>query len=348
MLKNFWYACEFSSAITNKPKQVKLLRQNLVLYRNAQGQVIASGDRCPHRGAALSLGKVENNCLRCPYHGWKFDASGACIEIPGNPDEEAIPQKARIDTYPVREKYGFVWLFWGNLPEAERPPLPSFPEIKEPRWRSVQNELTSIVHYTRIVENHIDPVHPAFVHPNAFGSGMAQNPRLLRFELQVHGWGATASFYSKKYLPKGFFWTYIAKLVPSEIKITIAFYLPNIVCVDIDNGRLIVFLIQVPNDDNTTTSKSILWRQFLVSAWADGIFQKLVLKTFQEDEQIVDSQHPRVMPYDLEEEVHVSSDALSIAYRELLKKCIDMGWGIDDPQQKIEISVNPKFSVYSC
>ncbi|WP_019503090.1 aromatic ring-hydroxylating oxygenase subunit alpha [Pseudanabaena sp. PCC 6802] len=329
MLKNFWYACEFSSAITSKPKQIKLLNQEFVLYRNSQGQIIAFKDRCPHRGAALSQGWSDRDCIRCPYHGWKFQADGACIEIPSNEDGELIPHKARLDAYPAQEKYGFVWLFWGDLPESECRPLPSFPEINKSTYRLVQTELTSTAHYTRLLENHIDAIHPAFVHPTAFGSGLADNPRFSKFDLQMQDWGATASFYNKKYLPKGFLWTYISKLIPSEIKITIAFHLPNIVCVDIDEGKLVVYLIPVPHDDNTATTKSILCRQFLTSAWADGIFRKLVLKAHQEDGQIVESQHPKVMPHDLEEEVHVSSDALSIAYRELLKKAIDMGWGIE-------------------
>lgn len=87
MLKNFWYACEFSTAVTNQPKQIRMLNQRFVLYRNSQGQVVALKDQCSHRGAALSLGWVEDGCIRCPYHGWKFQADGRCIDIPANAPE---------------------------------------------------------------------------------------------------------------------------------------------------------------------------------------------------------------------------------------------------------------------
>ncbi|MHC5727700.1 MAG: Rieske 2Fe-2S domain-containing protein, partial [Nostoc sp.] len=82
MLKNFWYACEFSAAVTTKPKQVRILNQKFVFYRNGKGQLIALQDRCPHRGAALSLGWVKDDCIHCPYHAWKFQADGKCINIP--------------------------------------------------------------------------------------------------------------------------------------------------------------------------------------------------------------------------------------------------------------------------
>ena len=104
MLHNFWYACEFSHAVTNQPKQIELWQQKIVLYRNSAGEVIALNDICPHRGAALSLGKVEQDCIHCPYHGWKFQADGTCIEIPANPPDALIPDKAKVKTYPVKEK----------------------------------------------------------------------------------------------------------------------------------------------------------------------------------------------------------------------------------------------------
>ena len=124
ILKNFWYVAELSSAITNKPKGITMLGQDFVLYRDTKGQVVALHDLCVHCGAALSKGWVEDDCICCPYHGWKYQSDGTCIEIPANPPDTLIPQQAHIDAYPAQEKYGWVWLFLGDLPEGERPPLP--------------------------------------------------------------------------------------------------------------------------------------------------------------------------------------------------------------------------------
>ncbi|MFN6528122.1 aromatic ring-hydroxylating dioxygenase subunit alpha [Nostoc sp. ChiSLP03a] len=324
MLKNFWYACEFSSAITSKPLRVPLLNQQFVLYRNSQGKVMAFLDQCPHRGAALSLGKVENDCIRCPYHGWKFH-DGACIEIPANQPGVPIPKKAHLDAYPVQEKYGFVWLFWGDIPENECPPLPSFPEVKNLALRSLQSEFKCNAHYTRLIENSIDPAHSAFVHVNSFGSGIAQEPRLANYEINMEGWGGSASLYHNRQSSKGFFWKYLRQKQPPKIKTTRGFYMPNMVYANTEN--VILFIAHVPIDDKTTISKFIQFRSFLTQPWADKIFRKYNLKINQEDKLIVESQSPKVMPYDLAAEIHAPADALPLAYRKLHKKCLDIGWG---------------------
>jgi phenylpropionate dioxygenase-like ring-hydroxylating dioxygenase large terminal subunit len=337
MLKNFWYACEFSSAITNKPKQIKLLRQNFVLYRNAQGQVIALNDRCPHRGAAISQGSIDRDCIRCPYHGWKFRTDGTCIEIPANSEGELIPPKARLDAYPAQEKYGFVWLFWGDLSEEERPPLLSFPEVKDSTLRSVQSEFRWNAHYSRVVDNSIDLVHSPFVHPNSFGSGMAQDPQFPECDFHQGRWSGSISLHLKQPLPKGFLWNYIDRMGWAQVAITQAFYMPNLVSIDIANGKLIVMLAQVPLDNCTTVTKMIQFRSFLTQPLFDGIFHNQNLQINQEDRRIVEAQQPEVVPSDLIGELHMHSDVLSIAYRKMRKKCLDMGWVIDRPDLPIRI-----------
>ena len=123
MLKNFWYAVEFSSAITDKPKRLTVMGEMLVVYRKPDDNlVVALSDRCAHRGAALSDGWRDGACIRCPYHGWKFQPDGGCVEIPANAPGAPVPKKARVRSYPAEDRYGWVWLFMGDLPENSRPP----------------------------------------------------------------------------------------------------------------------------------------------------------------------------------------------------------------------------------
>jgi len=303
-----------------------LLKQQFVLYRDSKKEVIAFLDQCPHRGAALSLGWVENDCIRCPYHGWKFQSNGSCIELPANQPGVPIPQKARLKTYPVQEKYGFVWLFWGDLPEEERPLLPSFPEVENLAWRSLEFEFKWNAHYTRVVENSIDPAHSAFVHANSIGSGMNKKPQLSDYDIHKESWGASAALNFKQQSSKGFFWNYIRFKDRPEMKTIRGFYMPNIIYANLE--RFITFIAHVPVDDHTTISKFIQFRSLLTQPWADSIFRKYNLKINLEDKLIVESQRPEVVSYDLTTGIHARSDALSLVYRQLREKCLDMGWGL--------------------
>src|SRR5688572_4221659 len=131
MLKNFWYAVAWRDEITTKPKRITVLGQHLALYRDSRGKPTAMSDLCIHRGAALSAGWTQGDCLVCPYHAWTYERDGRCVRIPAAGDNGVIPRKARVDAYPTKEKYGWVWVFMGDLAEHERPPLPDFPEFND-------------------------------------------------------------------------------------------------------------------------------------------------------------------------------------------------------------------------
>lgn len=328
MLKNFWYAVELSSDITSKPKGITVLGQQFALYRNSEGRVVALSDLCVHRGGALSDGWVEGDCIRCPYHGWKYQADGACIEIPANQPGALIPKKARVDVYPVQEKYGWVWLFLGDLFAEERPPLPPLPEFGDPVWRSIYGEFKWNAHYTRVVENGIDIAHTPFVHATSFGN--KDEPQIEEYKVRLSDWGGSASVNLKPPSARGL-WKYIRHKDQPAVKVAVAFYMPNVTRLDVDLGdsRLIIFAAHVPINDNTTITKWIQLRNFFTHPWADGDAQRRTLKIFKEDRRLVEAQRPELLPYDLAAELHVHSDALQIAYRRLRNKCLDRGWGID-------------------
>lgn len=132
MLKNFWYACEFSERITHQPLRMTTLGQRLVFYRKHDGSVVCLSDLCVRRGGALSGGHLDGDCIVCPYHGWRYRSDGACDRIPANQPGVAVPRKARVGAYPTQERYGLVWTFLGDLPEAERPPLPLLNDFATP------------------------------------------------------------------------------------------------------------------------------------------------------------------------------------------------------------------------
>lgn len=330
MLKNFWYACEFSFAITNKPKQIQLLNQKFVLYRNSQGQVVALQDKCSHRGAALSMGWIEKDCIRCPYHGWKFQADGQCIEIPSNATGTPVPKKANLGSYPVQEKYGFVWLFYGNLSEEKRPPIPPLPEYEDPNMHPIYLEYEMKAHYTRVIENALDPAHLYAVHANSFGAGFAQDPRVEDYIVQDKDWGITAKITYKNYTqPKKGIFKLFFRPKRTQLNARTSFYLPNITKIESDFGRgkMINYAVHIPVDENTTISKRIQFRNFFTYSWADRIFVKYHHQVGMEDKVVTESQYPKLIPENLLTEVHVPADALTLAYRKLHQKYLAMGWG---------------------
>ena len=332
MLKNFWYACEHSQAVTSQPKQVVMLNHQFVLYRNSRGRVVALKDQCPHRGAALSLGWLENDCLRCPYHGWKFQADGKCVDIPANGQGAPMPKRSLLETYDVQEKYGFVWLFLGDLPEAERPPIPPLPEFDDPTLHKSYLDFQVNTHYTRVLENSIDISHLPIVHANSFGAGFKDNPTVDKYAVVHQDWGITAAMSYKNYTrPKGLFDLFF-KQKSSDLESRFTFYLPNITKVESssDDIRIINYAIHFPVDENTTISKRLLFRSFARFDWLDDRFMKYYAKVYAEDSRVSESQYPRMIPDDLSDEVHIPSDALQIAYRKMRQEYLAMGWGLQE------------------
>lgn len=349
MLKNFWYACEFSSAVTNKPKQIVMLNQRFVLYRDSQGQVVAMNDQCPHRGAALSLGWVKDDCIHCPYHGWKFQADGQCISIPANQPGAPIPKKARVDAYSVQEKYGFVWLFYGDLPEAERPPIPPLPEFEDSKLHYLFYECQVNAHYTRTLENALDFAHLSVVHANSFGKGFKREQTIEEYGVDVEEWSASARVDFKNYTKPNGFLKYFVRPSSSEVNSKISFYLPNINKLEVNfaAGKIVNFGIHIPVDDHTTLIKRIQFRSFFTYAWADPLFQRTNLKVSREDKVVAESQLPKAIPQHLSDEVHVSCDALSLAYRKLHQKHLAMGWGLNTHQNQSDKSERSTASLIS-
>lgn len=328
MLKNFWYACEFSSDVTSKPKQVKICDMRFVLYRNSQEQIVALKDQCPHRGAALSLGWVEDGCIHCPYHGWKFQADGRCIEIPANSLETPISKKARVDSYLVQERYGFVWLFYGDLPAEERHPLPTLPEYLFAKLHPVYYDCTENANYARVMEANLDFAHVIAVHKQSFGQRVPLD-KTIEYRVEENDWSGVATV-NYDSLGKSKSWLNFLLGGRPQMTSRLSFFLPNFTLSEIsigrDNGfelKFVILIAHLPLNDNTTLIKRVLYRNFLTFPWLDSFFRKLDYKLAEEDALVVSTLHAQPMPR-ISEEIHVAADALSLTYRKLWQKYVEM------------------------
>lgn len=170
MIKNQWYGILDAKEIKgNKPIGVTRMGEKLVLWRSSDGTINCLYDTCCHRGAALSSGKVVHDAIQCPFHGFEYDSSGKVISIPANGKNNPVPDRYRVHAYKVVEKYGLVWLWYGEYKE-DLPEIPFFEHLKQGFSYGGFSE-TWAVHYTRAIENQLDVVHLPFVHTNSIGRG---------------------------------------------------------------------------------------------------------------------------------------------------------------------------------
>jgi phenylpropionate dioxygenase-like ring-hydroxylating dioxygenase large terminal subunit len=144
------------------PLRVRLLGEDLIGFRTADGQVGVMQNNCPHRGASLFFGRNEEAGLRCVYHGWKFDPQGNCIDMPNEPAESDFKHKVRAVAYPCKERNGIVWAYMG--PRSDAPPLPDL----EANMLGNADTVVSIIYrpcnWMQGWEGEMDTVHQAFLH----------------------------------------------------------------------------------------------------------------------------------------------------------------------------------------
>ncbi len=140
-LQNCWYVAAWDHELLDGKKLARtILDKPVVLYRGESGRYIALDDRCCHRAAPLSMGRVEGDCIRCMYHGLLFDENGICIEIPG---QDRIAKTMKVPSYPVEERGHLIWIWMGDPALADPDLIVDFEPLGDPAWRG----LPAYLHY---------------------------------------------------------------------------------------------------------------------------------------------------------------------------------------------------------
>jgi nitrite reductase/ring-hydroxylating ferredoxin subunit len=196
-LRRYWHPLALSSAVDSRPKRVKLLGEDLVLFRDGAGRPGLLYPRCMHRGTTLYYGRVEERGLRCCYHGWLFDVQGNCLEQPCEPDGGRHRDQARQPWYPLEERYGLVFAYLG--PPDRKPLLPHYDILENleegerlasedgARFGQQGDRGVPIMPYTWLhtLDNFMDPFHVYILHSTftvrQFAPGFAVLPR-VQFE----------------------------------------------------------------------------------------------------------------------------------------------------------------------
>jgi phenylpropionate dioxygenase-like ring-hydroxylating dioxygenase large terminal subunit len=171
MIPNQWYILLESKQIKDKPVGVTRMGEKVVFWRDATGLVSCLRDKCVHRGVELSKGQVLDGNLRCPFHGFCYDASGRVALIPANGEKTPVPEVFRVHRYPTYEAHGFIWVWWGESPPAELK-LPRFFDDLDDGFTYGSLYDPWEVHYSRVIENQLDVAHVPFIHYNTIGRGI--------------------------------------------------------------------------------------------------------------------------------------------------------------------------------
>ena len=170
-LRNSWYVAAFDHEVAGAPFGRTLLGEPIVLYRGSEGTVAALADSCCHRALPLSMGTVVGDDLRCGYHGLSFAPDGACVSVPG---QSTIPPGAAVKSYPVAERYGWIWVWMGDPALADPALLPDWHWLESPDWEMVEGNggapLPVACNYELISDNLFDLTHLSYVHATSIGT----------------------------------------------------------------------------------------------------------------------------------------------------------------------------------
>lgn len=309
VLVNDWHPVMLAQDLKEGVVQSKrLLGEDLVLWRH-HNQIMVYLDLCPHRGARLSLGRVEDDSLVCPYHGLKFNQQGTCTQIPAHPNL-APSTRACLRTYQAQEHYGLVWVSLGKPLQS----VPAFWEWDEPSYRPVfcgpyQFKSSAF----RVIENFLDVAHFPFVHADLLGDPIKPNIDDYQLEIDANSIKLhNVSVWQPN--PDG---TGKAALVAYNYRVIrpLTAYFSK----DTPSGCLTIFFTVTPVEEE----ESIAWmwmamnHSFDVSEAEQRAFQD---KIVAQDMPIVESQRPKRLPLDLQEEYHLPCDKGAIAYRKWLKQ----------------------------
>jgi len=197
-VRNAWYVAAWDHEVGRSMLRRILLDEPIVLYRTVDGKPVALEDRCCHRQAPLSMGKLAGDIVECPYHGLQFDSSGACVRIPS---QDRIPPSAKVKSYPIVEKNHWLWVWMGDPAKADPALIEDFHWMDDPKWRFGGNYLHVEANYLLLVENLLDTTHLPFLHPATLGTDAFARSE---FEVKRDGDRITVARYLMNELPAAF------------------------------------------------------------------------------------------------------------------------------------------------
>ena len=330
MIRNQWYVILESKEVKiNQVVGVFRLGEKIVVWRNGKGELGAALDKCPHRGIALSMGKIKDDHLQCPFHGFEYDQSGKCKLIPANGKASPVPEHIRAHAYPVKENHRFIYLFWSaksiDLSDKSAveslPLLPWFDNIDDSLIYSCMTDHWK-AHYSRAIENQLDVVHVPFIHHTTIGRGIGpvvNGPYIRTTDNSISFWPFNEMDHGQ--IP----------LKPDQITEApnkqphITFIFPNLWQNHImDSMRIIVAF--APVDENNTLFYLRIYQKMVkvpvlrnIYFFFTAIFNRIVLR---QDRRVVETHQPQPTQLLMDENL-IQGDLPIVLYRKKRQALMD-------------------------
>lgn len=317
MLHDHWYIACASSRLAAKPRPVRVLDLDLVLFRDGAGQACALLDRCCHRGVQLSLGQVTEGALACGYHGWRYDGAGKCVYIPSLCSDQRIPKGHEVPAFPCIEQDGYVWV-WPGEQKVEPTSVPIIPDFEQLRWH--QGSIPMRCDFMKGIENNLDWCHPYFAHPWTHGQFFSTHyggfkETAYEIRLTERGMVVFAPVTSSE-----------DEAIPKDVVAKLSFELPDRVCVEfpVRRERMIILMHFVPTGESSCRLEWLSSRAEPSEShvtWSDD-----EPEIFRQDRLLLESAQ---IAYDREAgafERSVEADAATLLARQIVKLAEEGEW----------------------
>ena len=316
MIYNMWYAVLDSKEVKrNKPLFAKRLNKNLVFWRDSNNNICCIDDKCCHRGASLSHGKICTDNIACPFHGFHFDKSGKTVMIPANGKNTEVNKNFFVEGYEVRDLYGFIWFWYGDKDKInERIMFPDNLKDKKFSCSTIRDEWNN--HYTRCIENQLDVVHISFVHHNNIGRG---NKTVVNGPLsELDEDNNILKFYVNNVADNGQKALSASEMKKEDFKYFLYFYFPN-TWQNYIFEKMRIFGVFAPVDDENTVIYMRFYQKIVNIPFIKNIinfigrkYSDIVLK---QDKNVVKTQPKKESYLGMKEEKLIQGDKPIIMYR---------------------------------
>jgi phenylpropionate dioxygenase-like ring-hydroxylating dioxygenase large terminal subunit len=316
-LRACWHPVAFADAVTDAPYGTTLLDEPLALWRGTEGRLHAVSDICIHRGTALSLGWTQGDQIVCPYHGWRYRADGRCAAIPQLEDPARVPAKARIPAFRAAERFGLIWVAL----EEPRFELPDAPELNRDGWVVVNaGPYRWSSDASRQLENFTDFGHFPWVHPGLLGD--PERPVVPRHTVETEGHVLHYRVVRPEAANTDEFPVFANEDEQApERRSVYQLHLPYTIVLRLgwggEKGMLYLFASQ-PVSASECVGYVVMGRNYDLDQPPE-VLQSFEDTIFNQDQRIVESQRPEQVPFDLADELHLTFDAVAVAYRRAMR-----------------------------